>query len=181
MFCERTMMSQAAEDTRSRPSSSVALTFNLILCEISILNLGASYRSKHRSRESFNGVIVSNLDQQSFSGMGFRELGDHSSYIRVPPRFLTVEARIYFCPGNDCFFLTNFRVVYNPRRPAVCGRFGLPEAPLRRFEYIVRSAVDGKEMASPEDVRKVVYLYLTRKGTSTGTTAHHSFLLSWHA
>jgi hypothetical protein len=61
----------------------------------------------------------------------------------------------------DAFFPQEFRFICNPDRPSVCGRFGLPEDRLWRFEFVVKKDEDGLEMAKYERVREVVYPYLT--------------------
>ena len=61
----------------------------------------------------------------------------------------------------DAFFPQEFRFICNPDRPSVCGRFGLPEDRLWRFEFVVKKGEDGLEMAKYERVREVVYPYLT--------------------
>lgn len=68
----------------------------------------------------------------------------------------------------DLFFPTNFRFICNPNRPAVCGRFGLPEDRLCRFEFVVRSGEDGDEMASPAKIKEVVFPYFSHAGSRYG-------------
>lgn len=68
----------------------------------------------------------------------------------------------------DLFFPREFRFLCNPSRPAVCGRFGLPEDRLWRFEYVVGSSEDGAELASPENVKRIVFPYLTHSGSRYG-------------
>ncbi|KAJ5579400.1 hypothetical protein N7450_008267 [Penicillium hetheringtonii] len=68
----------------------------------------------------------------------------------------------------DLFFPKDFRFLCNPDRPAVCGRFGLPKDCLWRFEFLVSTDEDGKEMASEEKVREVVYPYLIHPGSHYG-------------
>ncbi|EHA21368.1 hypothetical protein ASPNIDRAFT_136903, partial [Aspergillus niger ATCC 1015] len=48
--------------------------------------------------------------------------------------------------------------------PAVAGRFGLPADRLWRFEYIIHEGEDGYVMASPAEMRRIVYPYITHKG-----------------
>jgi hypothetical protein len=55
-----------------------------------------------------------------------------------------------------------------PDRPAVCGRFGLPEDRLWRFEFVVKRGEDGAEMSSPQKLREVVYPYITHSGKRYG-------------
>ena len=59
------------------------------------------------------------------------------------------------------FFPSDFRFICNPDRPSVCGRFGLHADRLWRFEYVVKPTEDGYEMAKYENVKKVVFPYLT--------------------
>jgi hypothetical protein len=61
----------------------------------------------------------------------------------------------------DAFFPVAFTFICNPDRPSVCGRFGLREDQLWRFEFVVQPEEDGYEMAKYENVKKVVYPYLT--------------------
>ncbi|KAJ5976333.1 monooxygenase [Penicillium waksmanii] len=68
----------------------------------------------------------------------------------------------------DLFFPADFRFLCNPDRPAVCGRFGLSEDRLWRFEFVITADEDGVEMASEEKVRDVVYPYLTHSGSRYG-------------
>lgn len=65
----------------------------------------------------------------------------------------------------DLFFPPEFRFLCNPDRPAVAGRFGLPADRLWRFEYIIHKGEDGYVMASPEEMRRVVYPYITHRGS----------------
>lgn len=68
----------------------------------------------------------------------------------------------------DLFFPKSFRFVCNPERPAVCGRFGLPEDRLWRFEFVVLPGEDGQEMSNTENIEKVVYPYITHSGSKYG-------------
>ncbi|KAJ5391159.1 monooxygenase [Penicillium cosmopolitanum] len=68
----------------------------------------------------------------------------------------------------DLFFPVDFRFLCNPDRPAVCGRFGLSEDRLWRFEFVIAADEDGVEMASEKKVRDVVYPYLTHSGSRYG-------------
>ena len=68
----------------------------------------------------------------------------------------------------DLFFPQAFRFLCNPDRPAVCGRFGLEEDRLWRFEYVVQDGEDGVEMASNESIKRIVFPYLTHPGTRYG-------------
>lgn len=65
----------------------------------------------------------------------------------------------------DLFFPTNFRFLCNPKRAAVCGRFGLPSDRLWRFEFVVLQNEDGEEMARPEMIKEIVFPYITHKGS----------------
>ncbi|KAL4910640.1 hypothetical protein BDW74DRAFT_172112 [Aspergillus multicolor] len=68
----------------------------------------------------------------------------------------------------DLFFPKNFRFLCNPERPAICTRFGLPSDRLWRFEFVVLDGEDGDEMASPEEMREVIFPYLTHSGKRYG-------------
>lgn len=68
----------------------------------------------------------------------------------------------------DAFFPKGFRFLCNPERPSVCGRFGLLEDRLWRFEYVVQPGEDGTEMASQENIRKIVLPYLRHPGHRYG-------------
>ncbi|KAJ5621397.1 monooxygenase [Penicillium herquei] len=68
----------------------------------------------------------------------------------------------------DLFFPIEFRFLCNPKRPAVCGRFGLPEDRLWRFEFVVSPDEDDMAMAQQDKVREVVYPYLTHPGSRYG-------------
>lgn len=68
----------------------------------------------------------------------------------------------------DAFFPTDFRFLCNPTRPAVCGRFGLDEDRLWRFEYVVLPGEDGNVMAGEDKVRQIVYPYLTHTASRYG-------------
>jgi hypothetical protein len=56
----------------------------------------------------------------------------------------------------------------NPRRPAVCGRFGPPEDHLWRFEFVVGSGEDDMEMTQLHKIREVVFPYFTHPGSRYG-------------
>lgn len=60
----------------------------------------------------------------------------------------------------DLFFPKEFRFLCNPKRPAVCGRFGLREDRLWRFEFLVTVGENDAEMATPAMIQKVVIPYL---------------------
>ncbi|KAL2431441.1 hypothetical protein ABEF95_008940 [Exophiala dermatitidis] len=68
----------------------------------------------------------------------------------------------------DLFFPREFRFLCNPNRPSVCGRFGLPQDRLWRFEFVVQKGEDGHKMATPEEVPKIIYPYLTHPGSRYG-------------
>ncbi|RAK74638.1 putative monooxygenase [Aspergillus fijiensis CBS 313.89] len=68
----------------------------------------------------------------------------------------------------DLFFPPEFRFLCNRKRPAVCGRFGLPEDRLWRFEYLVYRNEDGDRMAEPDAMKRIVLPYLTHKGSKYG-------------
>jgi hypothetical protein len=68
----------------------------------------------------------------------------------------------------DVFFPINFRFICNTERPSVCGRFGISSKHLWRFEYIINDDEDPEEMARPEVVRKIIYPYITHKGSKFG-------------
>ena len=71
----------------------------------------------------------------------------------------------------DLFFPTDFRFLCNPKRPAVCGRFGLREDRLWRFEFLVLPGEDGHLMSTPDKIRQVVFPYITHPGTRYGLPA----------
>ncbi|KAE8405430.1 hypothetical protein BDV37DRAFT_293137 [Aspergillus pseudonomiae] len=75
----------------------------------------------------------------------------------------------------DLFFPTDFRFLCNDERPAVCGRFGLPEDRLWRFEFVVADGEDDNEMATKDKVREVVLPYLTLPGSRFGLQEDVSF------
>lgn len=68
----------------------------------------------------------------------------------------------------DLFFPEEFRFLCNPQRPAVCGRFGLPEDRLWRFEFVVKPGEDGEELSSSDSLEKIVYPYITHDGSRYG-------------
>ena len=68
----------------------------------------------------------------------------------------------------DLFFPKNFRFLCNPTRPAVCGRFGLVEDRLWRFEFVVGPDEDSERLCEMESVREVVYPYITHEGKRYG-------------
>ncbi|KAF1931940.1 putative monooxygenase [Didymella exigua CBS 183.55] len=68
----------------------------------------------------------------------------------------------------DAFFPSDFRFLCNPKRAAVCGRFGLNEDRLWRFEFVVLPGEDGNVMAGPDKIREIVYPYITHTGRKYG-------------
>lgn len=68
----------------------------------------------------------------------------------------------------DLFFPKEFRFLCNPARPAVCGRFGLEEERLWRFEFVVHKNEDDSRMATPEETQKIIFPYLTHPGKRYG-------------
>ena len=68
----------------------------------------------------------------------------------------------------DAFFPKDFRFICSPQRPSVCGRFGLYERRLWRFEYILNEGEDPMEMAKEDGWKKIVYPYLTHDGIRYG-------------
>lgn len=68
----------------------------------------------------------------------------------------------------DLFFPEGFRFLCNQERPAVCGRFGLPDDRLWRFEFVVRAEEDGHEMARRDMIKRVVFPYITHQGSRYG-------------
>ncbi|KAH7141795.1 hypothetical protein EDB81DRAFT_760644 [Dactylonectria macrodidyma] len=68
----------------------------------------------------------------------------------------------------DSFFPTDFRFLCNSKRPAVCGRFGLCEDRLWRFEFVVHPWEVGQVMSTPDKIRQVVCPYITHAGTRYG-------------
>ncbi|KAF7589571.1 hypothetical protein BBP40_004150 [Aspergillus hancockii] len=65
----------------------------------------------------------------------------------------------------DLCFPYEFRFLCNPNRPSVCGRFGLQSDRLWRFEFVVHPGEDGYEMAKPELIKKIVFLYVSHQGS----------------
>jgi 2-polyprenyl-6-methoxyphenol hydroxylase-like FAD-dependent oxidoreductase len=66
------------------------------------------------------------------------------------------------------FFPEHFRFLCNPNRPAVCGRFGKLEDRLWRFEFVVTQGENGDDMSRKENILKIVYPYITHKGSKYG-------------
>ncbi|KAL3442483.1 hypothetical protein BJX65DRAFT_298994 [Aspergillus insuetus] len=75
----------------------------------------------------------------------------------------------------DLFFPHDFRFLCNARRPAVCGRFGLPEDRLWRFEFVIAPGEDGVEMAERHKIREVVVPYITHPGSRYGLASDVEF------
>ncbi|KAH7078113.1 hypothetical protein BKA63DRAFT_552239 [Paraphoma chrysanthemicola] len=73
----------------------------------------------------------------------------------------------------DAFFPADFRFLCNPKRAAVCGRFGLPMDRLWRFEFVVLPGEDGSNMATPEKVSEIVYPYITHPGSTYQIPTKH--------
>lgn len=78
--------------------------------------------------------------------------------------------RLGYTPEDvyDAFFPKQFRFLCNPKRPSVCGRFGLPLDRLWRFEFVVLDGEDGQRMASPEETARIIYPYITHPGSRYG-------------
>ncbi|KAK5949621.1 hypothetical protein OHC33_009428 [Knufia fluminis] len=78
--------------------------------------------------------------------------------------------RLGYTPAQvyDLFFPIEFRFLCNPNRPAVCGRFGLPEDRLWRFEFVVHKGENGQNMATPTETQKIIFPYLTHPGRRYG-------------
>ncbi|PVH96296.1 FAD/NAD(P)-binding domain-containing protein [Periconia macrospinosa] len=68
----------------------------------------------------------------------------------------------------DAFFPKEFRFLCNPKRSAVCGRFGLHQDRLWRFEYVVLPGEDPSEMAGRSKMCEIVYPYITHPGVRYG-------------
>jgi hypothetical protein len=68
----------------------------------------------------------------------------------------------------NLFFPKDFRFLCNPRRPAVCGRFGQTRDRLWRFEFVVQPGEDPQEMSEPHKIRDIVLPYLRHPGTRYG-------------
>lgn len=68
----------------------------------------------------------------------------------------------------DLFFPEEFRFLCNPERAAVCGRFGLPEDRLWRFEFVVKPDEDGEELSHQASLERIVYPYITHDGSRYG-------------
>lgn len=78
--------------------------------------------------------------------------------------------RLGFTPSQvyNAFFPREFRFLCNPDRPAVCGRFGLAEDRLWRFEFVVQQGEDATTMATPTETGKIIFPYLTHPGSRYG-------------
>lgn len=68
----------------------------------------------------------------------------------------------------DAFFPRSFRFVCDPERAAVCGRFGLAEDRLWRFEFVVLHGESPPEMATSQKMEEIVYPYITHPGKRYG-------------
>lgn len=68
----------------------------------------------------------------------------------------------------NLFFPIEFRFLCNPERPSVCGRFGLQQDRLWRFEYVVQKHEDGMEMATYPKMKEIVFPYITHQGSRYG-------------
>ncbi|KIV79074.1 hypothetical protein PV11_06661 [Exophiala sideris] len=77
----------------------------------------------------------------------------------------------------DLFFPRQFRFLCNPKRPSVCGRFGLHSDRLWRFEFVVQEGEDGNRMASPEETGKIIHPYITHPGSRYGLSQPVQFPL----
>lgn len=68
----------------------------------------------------------------------------------------------------DLFFPPYFNFICDPARPAVCGRFGLAEDRLWRFEFVVKDGEDGNQMSTQDETRKIILPYLRHPGRKYG-------------
>ncbi|KEF60384.1 uncharacterized protein A1O9_01944 [Exophiala aquamarina CBS 119918] len=68
----------------------------------------------------------------------------------------------------DLFFPKQFRFLCNPKRPSVCGRFGLMKDQLWRFEFVVQKREDPNQMATWEETSKIIFPYITHPGSRYG-------------
>lgn len=68
----------------------------------------------------------------------------------------------------DLYFPREFNFICDPARPSVCGRFGRTEDRLWRFEFVVKPGEDGQKMATPEETQKLIFPYLTHRGSRYG-------------
>jgi hypothetical protein len=68
----------------------------------------------------------------------------------------------------DLFFPRQFRFICNPKRPSVCGRFGLQQDKLWRFEFVVQPNEDPYQMATFEETSKIIFPYITHPGSRYG-------------
>ncbi|KAJ5281310.1 hypothetical protein N7478_006682 [Penicillium angulare] len=75
----------------------------------------------------------------------------------------------------DLFFPINFRFICNPNRSSVCGRFGLPEDRLWRFEFVILPGEDGEEMSTSKKIKEVVFPYITHAGSRYGLSHDVAF------
>lgn len=68
----------------------------------------------------------------------------------------------------DLFFPKQFRFICNPKRPSVCGRFGLMQDRLWRFEFVVQKGENPDTMATFEETSKIIFPYITHPGSRYG-------------
>lgn len=68
----------------------------------------------------------------------------------------------------DLFFPRDFNFICDPARPSVCGRFGRTEDRLWRYEFVVKDGEDGQQMSTFEEITKIVFPYLTHRGSRYG-------------
>ncbi|OBT81661.1 hypothetical protein VE02_10134 [Pseudogymnoascus sp. 03VT05] len=68
----------------------------------------------------------------------------------------------------DLFFPPYFNFICDPARAAVCGRFGLAEDRLWRFEFVVKDGEDGNQMSTQDETRKIILPYLRHPGKKYG-------------
>ncbi|KAK5052037.1 hypothetical protein LTR84_002841 [Exophiala bonariae] len=78
--------------------------------------------------------------------------------------------RLGYTPDEvyDLFFPRQFRFICNPKRPSVCGRFGLHQDKLWRFEFVVQRGEDPYQMATFEETSKIIFPYITHPGSRYG-------------
>ena len=68
----------------------------------------------------------------------------------------------------DLLFPIDPRFLCNPQPPAMCGRFGLLNDRLWRFEFVVGKDEDPMEMCTPAKIKSVVFPYITHPGRRYG-------------
>lgn len=76
--------------------------------------------------------------------------------------------RIYTATNLRFVLPSEFRFLCDPKRAAVCGRFGLHEDRLWRFEFVILPGEDGVTMSEPDQIRQVVHPYITHCGSKYG-------------